>query len=318
MATFVRRHPLVSFVALAYLGSWLIWSPWWLSASGLDVLPWQPTLSQVAGINQLGMFAGPFAAALLVTWAAEGRSSVGRLLGRLLQWRAHPGWYLVALAAIPVATAVGYFLTPADGLQAPGGTAATLTLLASSFVVYLMGGPLQEEIGWRGVALPRLQSRLAPLPSALVLGVIHCLWHAPLFLTTEWDTARHEPSQLLAYLLLVVSLSVVLCWVHDGSGGSLLLAVLGHNALNWALLVAGTLTGREVESTWPAALGLGVLALFVALGTHGRLGHTERTRSTSSTERRGGATARLSPRRGAPAAPTGRTPPRRRTRTRRP
>lgn len=273
MTARIRRHPLIAFFVLAYAGSWLLWSPWWLSQSGLGVLPFTLPFTAIAGINQLGLFGGPFAAALIVTRIVEGRSAVGALLRRMVQWRAGAFWWVLALVLIPVATGLAYLLLPGAGVVLDGGAAAVLGTLAATYVVYLLGGPIQEEIGWRGFALPRLQARLAPVVAALVLGLLHCAWHAPLFLTTEWDTARHEPSQFLAYAVLVVSLSVVLSWLFNGSRGSVLLAILGHNGLNWALFAAGTVTGGAVDDTWPGALGLAALALVAIAVTRGRLGH---------------------------------------------
>ena len=80
--------------------------------------------------------------------------------------------------------------------------------------------PLQEEPGWRAFALPRMQASMRPLAADAGLGVVHTLWHAPLFLTQEWDTARSDVGQLAAYLLLVVALSIVLSWVFNTSEGS--------------------------------------------------------------------------------------------------
>lgn len=276
MTGLIRRHPLVTFFVLAYLGSWLAWSPWWLSRSGTGVLGFQLSLGAIAGVNQLGLFAGPFAAALLVTRVVEGPDGLGRLLRRILQWRAHPVWYVLALVAIPLAAGLGYLL--ASSPQLDGGAAVAGTL-AGTWFVYLLGGPLQEEPGWRGFALPRLQERLPPLAAALVLGLVHCCWHAPLFLTEEWDTARQDAGQLPAYLVLVVSLSVVLSWLANGSRGSLLLAIGGHNGVNWALLAAGTITGQQVADTWPAALGLVALAIVAVTVTRGRLGLTAQLRT---------------------------------------
>ncbi len=138
-------------------------------------------------------------------------------------------------------------------------------LLAILYIVFLLGGPLQEEIGWRGFALPRLQTKLRPIAASLVLGIIHCLWHAPLFLTTEWDTARNSPDQYLAYLLLVVSLSIVLTWLYNGSHGSVLLVILGHNGINWALMAVAP------TSTWPAGIGMALLASVSVIATKGKL-----------------------------------------------
>lgn len=275
MLGLIRRRPMTAFVVLAYVGSWVLWSPWWLSLSGVGLLPYELPFAAIAGINQLGMFAGPFASALIVTRLIEGRGGAGRLLRRMVQWRARLFWYVLALVVIPAAAGLGYLLLPGTTVSPDDGVLAALAVLTTTYVTYLLGGPIQEEIGWRGFALPRLQTRLSPVTAALVLGVIHCFWHAPLFLTSEWDTARHEPSQFLAYLLLVVSLSVILSWLFNGSHGSVLLAILGHNGVNWALFAAGTVTGRTVENNWPAALGLAVLAIVAIAVTKGRLGHPQ-------------------------------------------
>ncbi|MGJ3509833.1 CPBP family intramembrane glutamic endopeptidase [Enemella sp. A6] len=270
MSRLLARYPLAAFFGLAYLGSWVMWSPWYLARNGIGVLPFDLPLTAVAGVNQLGLFAGPFAAALLMTRITEGRDGRRRFWRRIVQWRAHPGWYVLALLIIPVATGLGYLL--GSGAEGGSGGPAALGLLAGTYLMYLIGGPFQEEPGWRGFALPRLQQRLHPVAAAFVLGVIHCCWHAPLFLTDEWDTARQDPSQYAAYFLLVVSLSFVLSWLANGSRGSVLLVILGHNSLNWALYGTETLTGREVVSNWPAAIGLAVLAVIAVVVTRGRLG----------------------------------------------
>ncbi len=272
MTALIRRRPLMAFFVLAYVGSWVTWSPWWLSESGVGVLPFQLPFSAIAGINQLGLFAGPFAAALWVTRITESRDGLRRLLRRIVQWRAHPAWYLLALVAIPLATGIGYLLAPGTSLAPEGGGIAVLGLLTTTYLIYLLGGPIQEEPGWRGFALPLLQERLHPMTAALVLGVIHCVWHAPLFLTDEWDTPRQDPTQLLAYLVLVVSMSIMISWLANGSRGSVMLVILGHNGINWALFAAGTLTGQPIANNWPAALGLAGLAIITIAATRGRLG----------------------------------------------
>lgn len=273
MKDLVRRRPVVAFFALAYLGSWLGWSPWWLSESGIGVLPFGLPFAVVALVNQVGLFAGPFAAALIVTRVLDGPGSPRAFLARAFSFRGRLASYVVALVVVPLVVAVPYLLLEGKaGVE--GLTVSTLVTTLVTYLVYLVGGPLQEEPGWRGFALPRMQESMHPLLAAVGLGTVHTFWHAPLFFTDEWDTARSDAGQLVAYLLLIVALSIVLSWVFNISGGSSIPAILAHNSLNWGLLLAGNLLGPPIENTWPAALAMTVLAAVILGFTRGRLGYS--------------------------------------------
>ena len=185
MKGLVRHRPVVVFFALAYLGSWLGWSPWWLSESGIGVLPFRLPFGVIAFVNQVGLFAGPFAAALLVTRVLNGPGSPRAFLARAFSFCGRPVLYVVALVVVPLIVAVPYLLLEAqDGVE--GLTVSTLVTTLVTYLVYLAGGPLQEEPGWRGFALPRMQESMHPLVAAVGLGAVHTFWHAPLFLTDEW------------------------------------------------------------------------------------------------------------------------------------
>lgn len=272
MRELVQRRPVLAFFALAYLGSWLGWSPWWLSESGIGVLPFRLPFEGIALVNQVSLFVGPFAAALVVTRVLEGPGSPRAFLARAFSFRGRRAAYLVALLVVPVVVATPY-LVLVGGATAEGLTASMLATTLVTYLTYLVGGPLQEEPGWRGFALPRMQRSMHPLMAAVGLGVVHTFWHAPLFLTQEWDTARSDVGQLAAYLLLVVALSIVLSWVFNASEGGSIPAILAHNSLNWGMLFAGNMLGAPVENTWPAALAMAALAAVILVFTRGRLGH---------------------------------------------
>lgn len=241
-----------------------------MSQTGVGLLPYELPHSAVAGINQLGLIAGPLVAVFVVTRIASGRKGVKQLQKSFTQWRVHPLAYILAFVAIPLAICAAYFLFGGVGISSDISPAIIMTLLVT-FVTYLAGGPLQEEGGWRGFALHRLQQRYHPLVAAVILGIMHCLWHIPLFFTSEWDTARSGVSQLWAYLVLVVSMSVVMSWLVNKARGSVFLAILAHNSVNWSLFVVATLSGVAVANNWPAALSLTVLAIVAIVATRGRL-----------------------------------------------
>ena len=99
-----------------------------------------------------------------------------------------------------------------------------------------------------------------------------------MFTVREWDTAGGSPSQLAAYLVLVLSLSVILAWLFDAAPDSLLPVILAHNAVNWALVA---FMGEAADNSWPAALGLLVFALLVVLTGRLRVSRVRRTPRSS-------------------------------------
>ena len=111
-----------------------------------------------------------------------------------------------------------------------------------------LGGPLGEEIGWRGYALPRLQQRFGMAAGSIVLGVLWALWHWPVFFIPGLDQYGQA---FVPYILYVTALSVAFAWLYNNTAGSLLLAVLMHTAVNQTKDIV---TSRVPEPGNPLAL----------------------------------------------------------------
>jgi membrane protease YdiL (CAAX protease family) len=162
---------MLSFVALAYGLSWLVWVPALLGVGGMTFVV-------------VGAF-GPAAAAAIVIRSTGG--SVSGWLHGLVDRRTPVRYYLYALgvpvvlvAAINVVlAALGYDLDPTLALDRLPTYLATF-----AFVAVLGGG--QEEAGWRGFALPRMQQRWRPWQTTLVLGLVWGIWHIPLYGPLGW------------------------------------------------------------------------------------------------------------------------------------
>ena len=97
---------------------------------------------------------------------------------------------------------------------------------AFAFFLLLIG--LGEEPAWRGFALPRLMAGRSWLAGALMLGVLHALWHLPL-LGTEYNRYQAVP-----WAFGVISYSVVTAWLWQRTDGNLLLPMLFHTSVNTA------------------------------------------------------------------------------------
>jgi uncharacterized protein len=270
------RHPLVSFFTLAYALTWLAWSPWYLSEAGIGLLPFDGEgISDY--LNTVALIVGPTLSAFIMTGATEGREGVRGLLRRIVLWRVGLGWYLFVLLGIPA-----IILLSTVGL--PGALASfeasavpsTLFLYVVAGPVFLfIGGPVFEEIGWRGFALPRLQRLHGPLVGTLILGTLWGLWHLPLFLIPSWDTPHGSLPDVALFVILAVSIAVVLTWVFNNTKGSVLLAILAHGSINsaavsmYALFPAPAVTDGIAN----VVIGFGVAALLIGALTRGRLGY---------------------------------------------
>jgi membrane protease YdiL (CAAX protease family) len=201
---------------------------------------------------------GPLLAALIVIPITQGRAGLRAWAASLLKWRVGWHWYPVAIG-IPLIVALGAAalnvvfgapsLSLAQILGANGDAQGLSSILSIGPVLSLVlvfflrlinpsDGPLGEEPGWRGYALPILQAKRSPLVAALMVGVLAAGWHLPIFLV-----GAASPVEILAPFCL----GVVSSWVYNRSGGSLLLALIFHAAEGIFQIGAFGFVGAEAE-----------------------------------------------------------------------
>ncbi len=171
------------------------------------------------------MVYSPAIVGITMVWRRNGLTGLGSFLRRFTLWRMAARWWLVLLVGIPAVYLAGAALT--------GGLAATFPfspwyLVLPALLPMLLIGPM-EEIGWRGVALPLLQRRFAPLWSALILGVTMAVWHTPSFLMSGTKQSAWE---YWPFFFGLIAVGVILTAMFNASRGSLLVAFLFHAQLN--------------------------------------------------------------------------------------
>jgi uncharacterized protein len=274
----LTRHPLVSFFVLAYALTWLGWSPWFLSEAGVGLLPYDGEEISLYS-NIVALVLGPTLSAFIMTAATEGREGVRRLLRRIVLWRVGFRWYVFVLLGIPAIVLVSTVVMPGTLVSfQPSEVPSTLVLyvVAGPFMLFA-GGPVFEEIGWRGFALPRLQRLHGPLVGSLLLGALWGLWHLPLFLIPTWDTPHGSPLDVALFVIWAMAITLVFTWIFNNTKGSVLLAVLAHGSVNMAaasvygIFPAPAVTGGILSFV----IGFGVAALVIVALTRGRLGYRQ-------------------------------------------
>lgn len=276
LTTLVRQHPLVAYFVLAFAGTWVCFAPITLSQRGLGILPVELPDAVAFILYFLATYTGPFVAAFLVTRLVDGKEGVQQLWRRLVQWRIGVQWYLILFLGYPALILLGVVIL-AGGLSLTRLLEGWLLLISVYLPAILFGiffPSLGEETGWRGFALPRLQSAYGPVVGSLILGVLHALWHLPaypvrgLFSEVGWDTTL-----FIANSLAIVMATFVWTWLFNHAGGSVLFAILIHATSNATSALVPQWLDVQGGDLWALAKIFGVTALLLILLTRGRLGY---------------------------------------------
>jgi hypothetical protein len=169
--------------------------------------------------------------------------------------------------ALAVAVATG--TTPAF----PWAGQPIVLVVAFGWILFL-GGPVQEEFGWRGYLLDPLQTRLTPLGGGLAVGLVWAVWHLPLFYIPS-ETIYYD-NAFLGFAVSITLLSVLMTWVYNSTGGSLLPALLMHTSWNWAQGMFPVIDSDPAALAMVGVLAAATLAVVVYTGPR-RLGVTDET-----------------------------------------
>jgi len=267
---------LVSFFVMAYAFTWIVWSPWVLGQDGAGLLPINISQAASGYLNAAAILAGTTLAAFIMTATTEGRAGVRRLLGRLVVWRVGIRWYLFALLGVPLIMLVSTMIYSGylPKLGALGGPCYLLSYLGTFALVIVLGGPLFEEIGWRGFALPRMERWHGPLLASLILGVLWALWHLPEFLIPSWAASSGGGGVLgiTLFTITAITFTIVITWVFNNTRASLLLAILVHASIDTFTYPLGAIfPAKALASAFPEIIGFGVVAVVLIVLTRGRL-----------------------------------------------
>jgi uncharacterized protein len=270
----MKQYPLAAFFVVAFAFTWIVLAPAVLAAQGIISLSVSAAL-----LITLGTL-GPAVAALAVTAAGCGRTGVRALLAQAGRWRVKPIWYAVALigpALIMLAAFLLWRLLGGPSLSSPPAAAwFSIPIL----VAVLLIPALFEEIGWRGFALPRLQSRYGPLPASLIVGMAWALWHAPIWYIPE---AGFHTLPFGVFVLFTVAMSILFTWLYTGAAGSVLLPALAHAAINAMPLPWNTAVSLLPEGDRGLHLQIPVTVVLVVLALLSRTKIWQRNRAVRDT-----------------------------------
>src|SRR5215217_5050731 len=242
----VRRHPLITFFVLTYAISW-VGLP--LYAAGVWPIPFLAT--------------GPLIAALIVVPISQGRAGLRELGLRMIRWRVRWYWYAVAVGLPLAVLLITVGLNVALGAGTPSlagvGSLSTILMVFAVRLINPLDGPMGEEPGWRGFALPGLQTSRSPLVTTLILAVLITGWHLPTFFLE----GGFQPSIFVGAVLGTVAVTFWYTWLFNHTGGSVLITLVSHATQGTIKIGALWSAGADFAL---AMLLTGVVWLAVAIG----------------------------------------------------
>ncbi|WP_439881607.1 CPBP family glutamic-type intramembrane protease [Pontibacter sp. MBLB2868] len=220
---------IAGFFTLSFAFSWLVWG-------AVLAFPFPDEL--LLPLIIFGAFGPTFAAIFLVQryYSSEAKHEFwNRVISvRRIGW----AWYLVIFLIFPAIYLLGYYIYSFfGGVQPPVESLFSGLETPADFLVFalimLLGGPVAEELGWRGYVLDPLQKKYGSVMGSVVLGIIWILWHLPLFfIEGTSQNAKGFGVQFWSWSFQLIAISIIFTWVYNNTNRSILAAILLHLMAN--------------------------------------------------------------------------------------
>ena len=229
---------LIYFIVLTFLISWSLWLPFYFNQEINEFFVlfggWGPTIS-----------------ALILTYVYGNKYDVINLLKKALIWRVKIKYYLFSVFGIMLLFFLNlffndyilkiridyYLITESIGLENLSFISIILLSPILSLINTFVGGPIAEELGWRGYAQSLLQEKISYNLSGLIIGFIWAIWHLPLFIFLPKATANIP---LFYYIILFSCFGVLFSWLFNKTSRSILISILFHGGINFTIGLIGS------------------------------------------------------------------------------
>lgn len=214
----MKTKTLVPFLALTFGLTWGIAALLILFTDQIVAI-----FGEISSSNPLFILAvySPGIVGVFLVWRSYGLKGLGSFFQRLTLWWMPSAWWLFLLLGIP---ALAYLAAALNGTIGDPFPFSPLYLVFPALAHAFFLGTI-EEFGWRGIALPLLQRKMAPFWAGLTVGIIWAAWHLPAFLLSGLPFSSWS---IVPYFGGVVALSIIITPLFNSARGSLLIAYLWH------------------------------------------------------------------------------------------
>lgn len=233
----IKSGNLWVFLVLTFTASWIVWG-----AAILFDLPDVPNGILIL----LGAFM-PSIVGIILTMTKKDKEVEHDFWNRVVSFRrVGVKWFLfiIAFFAINWVMALIVYRIIEGSLPVFSNAFQILTnplALLGFTIIQILGGPLAEELGWRGYALDLLQKKWNALNASLILGFFWTIWHFPLFFVKNTSQISIGFGSTLFWLWVIgiFASSIMITWVYNNTNRSILGAVFVHLVGNYISTLLG-------------------------------------------------------------------------------
>jgi len=264
MKSYVHRHPVLTYFFLTYAITWTCWITVFLIFEPYIASPELAPATLIIILEILAKIGacGPGISALILTLTLNGKKGLRDFVSRIFRWRVNPIYYLSAFLLPIMIFMIPLSIGLMQGELFPN-TIAEYGFLGFilHYLIRLLLGNYEEEIGWRGFAQHHLQKTHSPIKLSLIIGLPHAIWHVPLFLI---ESGSIDLLIFLIYTIRVVFLTFIVTWLYSKTQSVLLTALL-HVTMNESslFLAVNTIQGIFILMVIIAIIGI-ILIFFFA------------------------------------------------------
>jgi uncharacterized protein len=188
----------------------------------------------------------------------------------MTRWRVGWKWWLLAPGVLIAVHVCAFMINLALGARIvnTAHVASLPVYLTSTVLPLLLLGGQWEEPGWMGYAQRHYQDRFieSVLKATLVVGIIRMIWHTPLL--------AYGIIPWFDYVFGTFALQIILTWLYNGAGASVLIAMIAHLFSNvMTATMKALFSPADQQRYWLIMVVVECLtALGVLIATRGQFG----------------------------------------------